>query len=78
MTSGEPSGFEHHVRKNGEVEIRHHGRPVTVLRGNVARTFVAALSRADGAAAQHLMARATGHYRHGNERVAGTHARRGG
>jgi hypothetical protein len=54
--------------KDGGVRIAYQGRVVTTLAGAAAARFVA---RADGAAEdalQHLMARATGNFKRGNER----------
>lgn len=62
---GSPSGFSHTVRKNGEVVISHHGRQVTILRGQRAEKF---LSRLESGNEQELMARVTGNYKRGNER----------
>lgn len=73
---GEASGFEFSVRADGTVVITHHGRRATVLRGARAQEF---LSDAEGDP-QGAMARWTGNYRRGNERVAKQHPRnrRGG
>lgn len=60
-----PSGFSFTARKNGEVEIRHHGRRAAVLRGAKATRFLRDVEDGD---AQHLMARLTGNYKRGNER----------
>ena len=67
-----PEGFTYRVRKNGDIEMRHHGRPAGVLRGATAARFLADAENEDP---QELMARLTGNYRHGNERVAGDHPR---
>jgi hypothetical protein len=67
-----PDGFTFRVRKNGEVELRHHGRPAGVLRGAVAARFLVDVEEDDP---QELMARLTGNYRHGNERTAREHPR---
>ena len=70
--SGVPEGFTYRVRKNGDVELLHHGRFATVLRGAAAARF---LVDVDGGDPQELMARLTGNYRHGNERTAKQHPR---
>ncbi len=67
-------GFTYHVRKGGEVEIRHHGRPATMLRGRTAADFLAQAG-GDPAGNQHAMARLTGNYKRGNERRARDHPR---
>lgn len=68
-------GFTHRPRKNGDVEILHHGRVAVTLRGAAASKFVGDVERCDDAGAQQLMARATGNYKRGNERMAGDHLR---
>jgi hypothetical protein len=67
-----PNGFSYVVREGGEVQISHHGRTATVLRGTVAARFLADV---EGQDAQQLMARLTGNYRRGNERVGKNHPR---
>jgi hypothetical protein len=66
-----PEGFEYRVRGD-EVHITHHGRAATVLRGRRAEQFLAEVDDDDP---QQLMARVTGAYRHGNERIAREHPR---
>ncbi|MCJ7726205.1 MAG: hypothetical protein MUP76_07445 [Acidimicrobiia bacterium] len=61
----QPTGFSYVERKNGEVEISHHGRVAAVLRGGKAAGFLADVEDADD---QELMARITGNYKRGNER----------
>lgn len=65
-------GFTFVVRKSGDVAISHHGRHATTLRGSAAAEFWAGLETEDP---QELMARVTGNYKRGNERVAATHPR---
>lgn len=72
LMSGTPEGFTFRLRKNEDVEILHHGRPATVLRGAAAARF---LNDVDSGDPQELMARVTGNYRHGNERTAKNHPR---
>jgi hypothetical protein len=75
--SGDTSnlGFTYRVRKNGDVEILHRGRLATTLRGNDAEDFKQEAGEEDSAEAQQLMARVTGNYKHGNERLAAAHPR---
>lgn len=73
--SGIPEGFTYRLRKNGDVEVLHHGRPATVLRGAAAARFLVDVDDGDP---QELMARVTGNYRHGNERTARNHPRNRG
>ncbi len=62
-----PEGFAYRATKEGVVFISHHGRVVTTLSGGAAIKFINRIEGADESAAQHLMARATGHYAHGNK-----------
>ncbi len=63
-----PDGFTTEHRKNGDLVIRHHGRTASTLRGRAAERLRVKLDRASDDEAQHLLARATGNYRRGNER----------
>jgi hypothetical protein len=64
---GEP--FAYRVTKDGQVRISFEGRPVTVVAGPRATRLAAALRDApDPMAVQLLLAKATGHFKHGNER----------
>ena len=69
--------------KNGIVVIRHHGRVATTLRGQKAADFIEevalqAAAEVSGHELQQLMARLTGNYKHGNERLAKNHPRNRG
>lgn len=68
-------GFTYRTRKNTDVEILHHGRLASTLRGRRAEDFLAEVSSGSEEDAQQLMARLTGNYKHGNERRAGQHPR---
>lgn len=68
-------GFTYRTRKNGDVEVMHHGRAASTLRGNAAADFLAEVEAADDSDAQQLMARVTGNYKRGNERLASQHPR---
>lgn len=81
MTERLPDGladapFAYRITKSGEVQISRGGRVVTVVRGAEARRLGARLGESD-AADQHLLARATGNYKRGNERRVDADARRG-
>ncbi|WP_028660048.1 hypothetical protein [Nocardioides insulae] len=66
-----PEGFEY--RLIGEdVVISHNGRRATILRGAAARRFISDVEIGDP---QELIARLTGNYKRGNERVAKNHPR---
>ena len=68
-------GFSFRQLKSGEVELLHHGRRASVLRGDDAHSFLAEIEGASIAEAQQRMARVTGNYKRGNERLASQHAR---
>lgn len=65
--AGEP--FSWLGRADGSIVISYHLAPVTLLRGRAAERFATRIASADGAAAQQLMARATGNFKRGNERA---------
>jgi hypothetical protein len=62
--------FSWRSTKDGRVRIFRQGKVVTTLAGEPARRFLGRVEGADEVAAQAQMARATGNYRHGNERSA--------
>ncbi|MDG4827356.1 hypothetical protein O7635_36395 [Asanoa sp. WMMD1127] len=64
-------GFTYEERADGSVVILHHGRPATTLRGGRAAEFLAEVD----ADPQGVMARWTGNYRRGNERMGKNHPR---
>jgi hypothetical protein len=68
-------GFTYNVRKNGDVEIFHHGRLASTLRGKNAERFKQKATGENSPELQQLMARITGNYKRGNERQAGAHPR---
>ena len=68
-------GFSYRRLKTGEVEVMHRGRRAATLRGRDAEDFVAELQDLGFVGEQQLMARITGNYKHGNERLAGQHQR---
>jgi hypothetical protein len=61
--------FEYRVTKQGGVLVSRGGRVVMTVGGAAAVRLIAALQRADDSQAQHLLARASGNYRRGNERA---------
>jgi microcystin degradation protein MlrC len=65
---GEP--FTHRVTKDGRVLVSFEGRQVSVVAGQRAARLIAALRAAasDPAGVQLLLAKATGHFKHGTER----------
>ena len=67
---GDTEAFAFETRQDGTVSIRFHGRPVTTLRGKSATRFLTRVASTDAAGAQLEMAKATGNFKRGNERVA--------
>lgn len=70
-----PSGFTYTQRSDGTVLIVHRGRAAATLRGARAAKFLDEIATGDE---QLVMARWTGNYKHGNERVAKSHPRNSG
>ncbi|WP_136708765.1 hypothetical protein [Agromyces sp. H66] len=60
--------FDYRVTRQGGVIVSRGGRAVMTVGGHAAVRLVAALQRADDSQVQHLLARASGNYRRGNER----------
>jgi hypothetical protein len=70
-----PAGFGFVQRDDGSVIITHAGRHASTLRGRHAAAFLEEVAAGD---AQLVMARWTGNYKRGNERVAADHPRNRG
>ncbi len=60
--------FSFAQRQDGSVAISWRGRVVAILSGDRGARFVAQANVADEAGEQLLMAKATGNFKHGNER----------
>jgi hypothetical protein len=71
----EDLGFTFRRLKSGEVEILHQGRRASALRGRDAIEFLTEAESSSTSDMQQLMARVTGNYKHGNERIASHHPR---
>ena len=71
----EDLGFGFRRRKNGDVELLHHGQLATTLRGTDAEEFLFEAEECSFEELQQLMARLTGNYKRGNERLASRHPR---
>jgi hypothetical protein len=69
-------GFSYKVRKSGDVEVLHCGKLAATLRGRDAADFLAKAERSTESQAQMLMARVTGNYKRGNERIASQRLKR--
>ena len=64
----EEQPFTFRTTKDGKVFIHWHGRQIMILKGKTADKFIASIEQSDSQQAQLLMARVTGHFKHGNER----------
>jgi hypothetical protein len=62
--------FGWQATKDGRVRITWHGRVVTTLVGAAAARFVRQAEGADEETVQALLARATGNFKRGNERLS--------
>lgn len=68
--------FAYTLTRDGRVRISHRDRHVVTLAGAKAEALAAKLNSADPDAAQLLMAKATGNFKRGNERLARARSRR--
>lgn len=64
----ESDPFDYRETKAGELMISRGGRVVVTLGGKRAAAVLTSLERADEAGQQLVLAKATGNYKHGNER----------
>ena len=63
--------FSFRQTKAGDVFISWNGKTVTTLKGKAATDFLTKIADLDAEKAQLLMAKATGHFKHGTERPSG-------
>ena len=68
-------GFTWRADAGGQVTILRYGKPAATLRAGRAQQFLSAVQDRSPGVRQQLMARWTGQYRHGNERMARDHPR---
>ena len=73
--AGSDLGFNYRKLKNGDVVISHRGRNASTLRGDRAADFLEDMQGVDLESQQQELARITGNYRRGNERLARQHPR---
>lgn len=60
--------FTYRTTKEGKVLISWQGKLVTTIAGKPAQQLMFKLQVSDRLEVQHLLARATGNFKHGNER----------
>jgi len=65
--------FSYRVTKDAKVFISYEGKQVTVLSGTKASDFIAKIQSAEGKEAQLIMAKATGNFKRGNEKLFKKH-----
>ncbi len=68
--------FSYRSTKDGKILIDWNGRTVLILKGAKAQALQARLDNADDLEEQLLLAKITGNFKHGNERVAKQRSRR--
>jgi hypothetical protein len=61
--------FAYRITKDRKVFISWHGKQVTTLNGRKAEIFISDIENANNKGAQLIMAKATGHFKHGNEKM---------
>lgn len=61
--------FTYRITKHRKVFISWRGKQVAALSGGKADSFIADIEAANGKEAQLIMAKATGHFKHGNEKA---------
>ncbi|MBC7878255.1 MAG: hypothetical protein H7Y59_13885 [Anaerolineales bacterium] len=59
--------FTFRETKDGKVFIYWHGKQIMILKDKAAAKFLANITNTDPQQVQLLMARVTGHFKHGNE-----------
>lgn len=64
--------FSYEASRSGLVRIFYRNRVVTTLRGREGERFLARVEDASQESAQLLMAKVTGHFKHGTEKTART------
>ena len=61
--------FTYRITMDKKVFISYEGRQVTTLSGKKAEDFIAKIQNTDGKDAQLIMAKATGNFKRGNEKL---------
>ena len=71
----QPGGFTYKVNKDNTVIVTHRGKNAAALRKQDAVDFLDEIVGLRDEDAQQVMARLTGNYKRGNERLAKSHPR---
>jgi len=61
--------FSYNVSKDKKVFKYWHGKQVTILKGKESDKFLARIEKADSKEKQLIMAKVTGNFKHGNEKM---------
>jgi len=61
--------FSYKISKDNKVFIFWHGKQVMILKGKESEKFIAKIEKADKMEAQLIMAKITGKFKHGNEKI---------
>ncbi len=67
--------FTYRFARKGNILISRKGKLVTILRGPETAPFIEKIKSSSFSEQQQLMARVTGNYKRGNERVSKNHPR---
>lgn len=62
--------FDYRVYKDGKLEITWNGRPVVMYKGKKSEELIRKLDGADENGVQLILAKATGNFKRGNERIS--------
>jgi len=65
--------FSYRISKDNRVFVFWHGKQVKILKGAVALSFIEDIKASDEKEAQLIMAKATGNFKRGNERLVKYH-----
>jgi len=62
--------FTYRITKDKKVFISWYGKQVMTLSGRNAENFISKIEKVEGKQAQLIMAKVTGHFKHGNEKMS--------
>ena len=62
--------FDYSVLKDNKVQISFHHKPVMMLKGSTAMDLIKKLDKAEGRDKQLILAKATGNFKRGNEKMS--------
>ena len=62
--------FSYRITKDRKVFISYHGKQVSTLSGGRAEAFISEIKDAEGKEAQLIMAKVTGNFKRGNEKIS--------